>query len=163
MIVSFFHTTIPARRIGILVALCILMVSCDNKQSKPPVPVEKMRAVTMDLHTAEYYSQYVKTVSGYHALEKNTDSLAIYYVAILKHHKMSLAEYQEAMDWYIQHPKFLDSLYSEMITRASELKAKYPDEDKHKARPVQQDSSAQDPPANSSRQNDSVFASKDNP
>ena len=108
-------------------ALSLTVLSCNEKHPTPPVSIEQMSAITLDLHTAEYFSQYIKTATGTHALDKNMDSLAVYYTGILKHYGMSLEDYQQAMDWYTNHPELLDSLYAHIITKASELKASHPE------------------------------------
>lgn len=109
------------------VVLLFTVASCNDKHPDPPISIEQMSAITLDLHTAEYFSQYIKTATGTHALDKNMDSLAVYYTGILKHYGMSLEDYQQAMDWYTDHPELLDSLYAHIITAASELKALHPE------------------------------------
>lgn len=110
--------------------LFFTIASCTDKHPEPPVSLEKMTAITLDLHSAEYLSQYIKSSTGTHALDKNLDSLAVYYSGILKHYGMTLEAYQQAMHWYTNHPELLDSLYAHIIVAASELKVLHPEKTK---------------------------------
>jgi hypothetical protein len=112
----------PAIFVIVLLALCTF-ASCKQGQEKPPVPQDKMSSIILDLQLAETYSQGLGD-SVKNRFEKNTDSLAVFYTSVLKHHKMSFEEFQEAFQWYKDRPMLLDSLYSHVLTRLVEIKAK---------------------------------------
>lgn len=89
----------------------LLIAACSNEEtiSQAPIAPEKMQAILLDIHTAEYYSQGLGKHDG--TFLKEHDSLAQFYTTILQHHQIDLAQFKSALDWYTQHPLLLDSVY----------------------------------------------------
>lgn len=101
------------------IACCTLLYSCSEGE-KPHLPREKMKDIITDIHLAEVYSTFV-TDSLHRPTNKNLDSLAFYYKSILSHHKVSLGDFQNSLDWYMKNPKELDSTYVSVLAEISTL------------------------------------------
>jgi hypothetical protein len=84
-----------------------------------------MQAVLLDIQLAEAYSIGLNEDSLAPAAkyEKNKDSLLLFYMEILKHHHLSFAGFNQAMDWYKVHPAEMDSLISGTIENLNKAKA----------------------------------------
>ena len=113
------------KRIGLLLLIQVLImaISCSEKKERPPVSLEKMQSLMVDLHLAETYSVGLYPDSLRKKFDKNPDSLAVYYAAILAHHHLDITQFKTAVDWYKQHPEMLDSLYNRVLSLANELQA----------------------------------------
>lgn len=97
-------------RFWLAVALTIGGIGCASDGESPPVPPSKMELIVTDLELSEAYS----LAPGRHA----PDSFAkVYRVAVLRKHGLSDTAYQEALDWYYQHPALLDSVYTHVKER----------------------------------------------
>lgn len=107
------------RTIIAAVVCCTMLFSC-TEADKPHLPREKMKDIITDIHLAEVYSTLV-TDSLHRPTNKNLDSLALYYKSILAHHKVSLGDFQNSVDWYMQNPKELDSAYVSVMAEISTL------------------------------------------
>ncbi len=101
----------------------MMLFSCKQRKERPPIPEKKMEAVLLDLHLAEVYSQGLGLEQN-QRYEKNYDTLPDLYLTVLKHYDLSLQSFDEAIQWYKEHPILLDSLYQNIINRFNELKAK---------------------------------------
>ena len=99
-------------------------VSC-SEQPSSRLTAAKMQRVLYDLHLAEAYSTIVGEDSTHRRNERNKDSLAVYYASILRHHNLTLDEFQQSLQWYKQRPEQLDSVYSKMIPEMLKLEAKH--------------------------------------
>lgn len=106
-----------------LVILMAAFASCKAPKEEPPIPAAKMEAVIFDIHLAETYSQGLGDTTG-NRFDKNYDSLAVFYASILKHHQLSFDEFNEAMRWYRKHPQQIETLYTHVIDKLNNLKAK---------------------------------------
>lgn len=98
--------------------------SCRQKKEEPPIPEPKMQQILLDIHLAETYSQGLGD-SVQNKFEKNYDSLGGFYTTILKHHKISFEEFNDALNWYRERPIRIDSLYTRVLNDMNELKAKF--------------------------------------
>ncbi len=110
------------RVLSLFLVLCSIF-SCKQGQEKPPIPEAKMQEVLVDMHLAESYSQGLGDSSA-NRFQKNYDSLAGFYTSILKHHKLSFEEFNEALEWYKERPMLIDTLYGKVLTRLTEMKAR---------------------------------------
>jgi hypothetical protein len=108
-----------------VLAVGISLCACSGNKEKPPIPLQQMQSIVMDIHTAEIYSRYA-TKGPTPEREKNMDSLAAYYAAILEHYHISLADYNKAFEWYTLHPDMLDSLYAGIVDTTTQLAKHYP-------------------------------------
>lgn len=90
----------------------LLFASC-NEEEQPPISVEKMAALVMDLQAAENYSigKFPENDSNFGKAVKNLDTLAFYYNAVFKHHNTDLEEFTGYMDWYVIHSQKLEHVY----------------------------------------------------
>lgn len=103
--------------------LLVAVLSCSEKKQKPPISLDEMQLLLLDLHLAESYSVGLYPDSLKKKFDKNPDSLAVYYAAVFRHHNINADEFKEVMDWYKQHPDMLDSLYNRVLDKANELQA----------------------------------------
>lgn len=112
--------------IPFLLALSFVFVSCGNK-STAPLSSDKMRDLLFDLQTAEAYStgKFEGDSLGQKANVKNPDTLAKYYAMVFKHHDISQADFEQAIDWYLKHPDELTAVYSKVIDTATYFKTKF--------------------------------------
>jgi len=69
----------------------------------------EMSKIILDIQIAEVYSQGLDD-SVKNKFEKNYDSLNAFYASILKHHAVTYGDYNEAMEWYKNHPVLMDSM-----------------------------------------------------
>jgi len=98
-----------------LLLLVLLMLFWSCKQDKPTIDAKKMKLILTDLHYAEAYSMNLNKDTSSVETKRNMDSLSVYYRSILKHHKVSLKEFESSFNWYAHHPDELDSIYMKML------------------------------------------------
>lgn len=108
------------KRLILFLVFTVTFVACEQNEEAPHLPREKMVDILSDIHMAETYSTMVND-SMQRTTNKNLDSLAVYYAAILEHYKVSVEEFDTSMFWYRQHPEELDSVYTRVMTRVNEL------------------------------------------
>jgi hypothetical protein len=113
--------SLPVLRFLSLALLCF--ASCKAPKEKPPVPFQEMKALMLDIHLAETYSQGLGDTTG-NKFDKNYDSLPVFYASVLKHHNLSFEEFNEALEWYRERPMQMDSLYAGILDQLNTLKAK---------------------------------------
>jgi len=104
-------------------ATLIMAASCSEEKEKPPVSLDKMQWLLLDIHLAESYSVGLYPDSLKKKFDKNPDSLAVYYAAVFRHHHIDVDKFKEVMDWYKRHPEMLDSLYNRVLDKANEMQA----------------------------------------
>lgn len=114
----------PNNILLLLVAATLLIASCTGStKSEPPVPADKMKAILLDIHLAEAYSSLIVADSAQkRQLNKNADSLALYYKSIFRKHGVDKPKFEEAMNWYALHPKELDSVFGGILPILDSLK-----------------------------------------
>lgn len=104
----------------LLVITLFFLASCNN--GKPPVTEAKMALVLTDLHLAEARATQLPPDSGGHSdLGRNLDSLAVFYKEVLHRYNLDTAQFRQALDWYMAHPKELDSVYKMGIAQLENL------------------------------------------
>jgi len=94
------------------IALCSL-VCCQT--DKPPISIDQMSKVLLDMHLAESYAQQMPKPVDHYTL-KNEDSLRKYHAGILKKYQLSEKQFLQDLHWYTNHPTLLDSVYQIMLT-----------------------------------------------
>ncbi|MEZ5016779.1 MAG: DUF4296 domain-containing protein [Flavipsychrobacter sp.] len=95
--------------------LClVVLVACEPKEQPAPVSKEQMQQILTDINYAEVYSTMVND-SLQQIMNKNKDSLAVYYNTILTHHGITMDELIESFSWYQKHPDVLEAVYQDMI------------------------------------------------
>lgn len=78
----------------------------------------------LDIHFAEAYSSIIVTDSTEKkTLNKNSDSLAVFYKQIFRKHNITAEQYERATKWYNMHPKELDSIYARMMPVLDSIKS----------------------------------------
>lgn len=114
--------------------ICLSLNSCKKHQEQPPVPIDKMGKVLVDIQLAETYSLGLGPDSTRSRFSKNYDSLEVFYSSILKHHNLSFAKFNEAMAWYQERPKQEDSLLSLVLDNLHVQQTEFhiPDEEEKK-------------------------------
>jgi len=108
----------------ILLSVILLSFSC-SRPNENHLPPQKMQQVLLDIHLAEGYSMTLHPDSNKRNIERNMDSLAVFYRSILKHHNVTQQGFLQSMDWYKRHPEELDSVYAEILPEMSKLEATY--------------------------------------
>lgn len=121
---SKFSIKNPMKQPFIILLISIIMLSsCDNKkddmESNKYIPREKMILVLADMQITESYLESLKKTG-----RRMNDTTLLYYEKVFKKHQISPAEFEESLLWYKKDYEDLDLLYTEVITRLSELKAK---------------------------------------
>ena len=106
--------------------LFLSFTSCKRIEEKPPISMEKMKKVLLDLQIAETYSVGLNfdTLSPGNKFKKNYDSLSVFYGAVLNHHDLSITDFKEAMKWYENKPVLMDSLVMLTIEQMTEEQAR---------------------------------------
>lgn len=101
--------------------------SACSDRNDPPIAPGKMRDLLFDLQTAEAYSngKFEGDTLGQKANIKNPDTLAYYYATVFKHHNISQAEFEQALNWYFNHPDELTAVYTKVIDTATYFKTKF--------------------------------------
>jgi hypothetical protein len=106
----------------VFMAMIFALAAC--KETDPvkvaPIPPAKMEKVLTDLHFAEIYSSMLSD-SLHQVQAKNLDSLAQYYNEILKHHQLSVSQFEQGLTWYRENPEMLDSSYKHIISGLGEM------------------------------------------
>ena len=100
--------------------------SCKRLEEKPPVSIDKMKNILLDLQLSETYSTGLNTdtLNPAHRFTKNYDSLTLFYASILQHYNLSSVAFKDAMKWYEMNPPMMDSLITMTIEQLSEVQAK---------------------------------------
>lgn len=101
--------------------LLLVFSACTPKRSEPPIPLDSLENILLDVHLAESYS--IGLGDSAHRQDKNRDTLAFFYRSVLAHHQIDLQRFLSAMDWLKEHPDAADSLYKRMTERIGTLKA----------------------------------------
>ena len=91
-----------------------LLTACEADEDKAPVAKDKMQLILTDINYAEVYSTMVND-SLQQVMNKNRDSLAMFYKDILTHHGLTMDELIESFTWYQKHPQELEKVYQDMI------------------------------------------------
>ncbi len=113
------------RKIIVLGATLGVFFCACKKEREAHLSQERMQQVLLDVHLAETYSMALHPDSIKRNIERNSDSLAAFYLYIFDHHKISRAVFEESLDWYMQHPQELDSIYARMIADIGKFQAAY--------------------------------------
>jgi hypothetical protein len=93
--------------------------SC-TEQEQLHLPPDKMTKVMTDIYLAEVYSSLVNDSVGM-SVNKNMDSLAVYYKTVLHHHGISLDEFSSSLRWYSAHPAQMDTVYINVLNELSTM------------------------------------------
>lgn len=104
--------------------LLFAFVSCQEVTTSH-LPAQKMEEILLDIHLAEAYSTMVPKDSTVRITDKNLDSLSVYYKEVFDSHNITRQQFLSSMKWYKEHPVELDSIYTRMIPRISEMEGKY--------------------------------------
>lgn len=108
-------------------ALVLLALHSCKQQEKPPIPVETMKNILLDIHLAEAYSSVIVRDSVHKArYNKELDSLSLFYKQILGRNHVAPEAFEQALKWYALHPDKLDSVYARIAPVMDSLKAKIP-------------------------------------
>jgi hypothetical protein len=102
----------------------LVMQSCKQEEA-PPLGRAKMQQILFDIHLAEAYSMSLHADTTRRNIERNKDSLAVFYRSVFQHHHITQKEFEQSMRWYLGHPEDLDSVYTRMIPEMSKLEALY--------------------------------------
>lgn len=95
----------------IVLAICLMLsvASCVQTEDEP-LPKETMVKLLTDIHLSEVYGTMVND-SLHKTINRNMDSVGLYYKSILAHHDVTIDEFKNSLDWYSNHPIDLDSVY----------------------------------------------------
>lgn len=93
-----------------------------NKSDDMPanlIPKEKMILILADVQITEAYLQNLKKAG-----HKIKDSSALYYKIVFKKNEITINSFEESLIYYRQDLAVLELIYTDVITRLNELKAK---------------------------------------
>lgn len=110
-----------------LMSLVVLigLTACKNKTLQDaPIPISNMAKILADMHLAESYSLGLGD-SARNKFDKNYDSLTVFYHTVLNHYKLSINQFDDALNWYKSKPVFMDSLYQCIELRMDDLRKDY--------------------------------------
>lgn len=109
--------------LSILLLSIILLSAChyqnEEMDENKYIPREKMILILADIQITEAYLEEVKKTG-----KRVRDTSLLYYEKVFKKHQISPLAFEESLLWYKKDFEDLDLLYTEVITRLSELKAK---------------------------------------
>lgn len=95
--------------------LLLFSVACKElRKQEEHLPIEKMKAIMLDLTIAESYSGIISD-STHRVGVKNADSLAAFYKAVFAHHNITRESYEQSLTWYKGNPEAMDSIFSALI------------------------------------------------
>ncbi len=114
----------PRRRKSLLfVCLCFLLACSSQSNKKIPedvLPEESMEKILTDMHIAEGFLT---------ARPASIDSLkqlgVSYRDEVYRKHNTTHEQFLSSYDYYNHHPVLLDSIYSKVITKLSELEVEW--------------------------------------
>lgn len=111
--------------LSFLIIFCVVS-SCKRLVEPPPVSMDKMKMVLLDLQLSETYSVGLNhdTLRPANRFKKNQDSLTLFYASVLHHYNMTNVEFKNAMKWYEMNPPMMDSLISMTIEQLTKEQAK---------------------------------------
>lgn len=101
-----------------------LAFSCNREPAH--LSQEKMQSILADMHIAETYATMVLQDSTHPVIDKNMDSLALYYKEIFRHHNVTQAEFEESLKWYQLNTDEIDSIYARMLVDFNKMEGKNP-------------------------------------
>lgn len=99
----------------------VLVASCSEKEL-PHLSRDTMAKVLADIHLSEVYGTMVND-SLHKSVNRNMDSIAVYYKSILAHHNVTMEEFKSSIDWYSDHPSDFDSVYIEVQNQLIQLES----------------------------------------
>lgn len=104
--------------------LCVGLLAiagCKNPDGEPPVPQQQMRAILLDMQVVEARLQVLLPT------EYARDSVGkIYYLQVLRAHKLSPDAFRAAWNYYVDHPRLLQQVQDSVLVDLSILQAKLP-------------------------------------
>ena len=112
------------RFVLIVISICLFW-SCSSEETyDPPVPFEQMESILLDIYTIEVNAAMK---DGIKVLNKDKDQsvLSENYASVLHHYQISHEEFRKALNWYIEHPVLLDSLYKKLLSTSDSLQLVY--------------------------------------
>ncbi|PZF71442.1 DUF4296 domain-containing protein [Taibaiella soli] len=108
----------------LIVVFTSLAFSC--KKEEPHLSQETMRSILTDIQLAETYSTMVLKDSTHPVIDKNMDSLALFYKEIFRHYNVTQEEFQSSIKWYQLHPDEIDSVYARMLGDFNKMEGSNP-------------------------------------
>ena len=106
--------------LSILLASCSLMPGSENEEiPENIIPREKMIVVLADMQITEAYLQNLRK-AGF----KVKDTSVLYYKMVFKKNDITNTSFEESLLYYQQDLAKLELIYTDVITRLNELKAK---------------------------------------
>ena len=97
-------------RLLLVTIMSAIMLSSCGGADEAPLPRETMVKLMTDIHLSEVYGTMVND-SLHQSINRNMDSVAVYYKSILAHHNVTIEQFKQSLDWYSDHPLELDSVY----------------------------------------------------
>ena len=108
------------KTLGVLLLFLFFSIS-SCREEEPPMEHDKLVSILTDLHIAEGFAQVVPLNMGDYET-KNFDTLKVFYAHIYKKNNIDSISFNEAIDWYEQHPKLFDKVYEKVLADLSLLK-----------------------------------------
>lgn len=113
-------------RINLILLLSVLLftMSCKNQEdnelsNEKVLSEEQMVVVLADIHLTESYIDDLRR-NGH----QTKDSSMIYFEKVFKKHEITPVEFEESLLFYKKDLDNLNKIYTQVITRLNELKAK---------------------------------------
>lgn len=99
----------------------LLLLSCGTAEQKPVVipadvlPKEKMAEVITDIHIAEAKAGLEPYQDSAYAITS--------FEKIFEQNKITRAQYDSSLVFYIEHPELLDTIYGQVLNELSKMQA----------------------------------------
>ena len=111
---------------SLLTSYFLLLLSCGSPEEKPVVipndvlPKEKMAQIISDIHIAE-----AEASMGALPDSASTARIAIgtSFQKIFEKNKITKAQYDTSLVFYIEHPELLDTIYGQVLNELSKMQA----------------------------------------
>lgn len=110
-----------------VLAATLVLVGCGEGPTAPEglIVADSMVVILTDLHLAEAYHSTPRT-SGASPLQHPyaRQRAAQGFEGVLRRHAVTLPQFEASLDYYLQQPYVLDTLYKQVVTRLDTLQAR---------------------------------------
>ncbi len=110
-----------------VLAVTLVLVGCASGPTAPEglIVADSMVVILTDLHLAEGYHSTPRTSGASPTLHPYARQRAAQgFEGVLRHHAVTMAQFDASLDYYLQQPYVLDTIYKQVVTRLDTLQAR---------------------------------------